>query len=178
MNRLLKKRVLLPIIISIIAGVMAFGMVGCTAGKEQTADQKTQAQQENLQRESQAQVGLPSIKNFREKKLLKDIYELRDQEGLMTYTYIFSEMTGKLIFLGESVGYGVPYSAQFSNPEKVERHYDSGGGNFTYPQAEPNGLFSPGASDATWVLLKAKNSDEIKVTYVEPRIVVSPVPLH
>lgn len=62
----------------------------------------------------------PAIKNFRERKLLKQILELRDQDGLITYTYTFSEMTGKLTFFAESIGYGIPAATQFTNPEKLQ----------------------------------------------------------
>ena len=105
-----------------------------------SSDSIQREQQELLLREGTSQIGMPAIKNFRERKLLKDILEMRDQEGLVTYTYMQSSLTGKLIFLGESVGYGIPYSTQFSNPQK--KVYD-----VALPQADPNGLFSPASSE-------------------------------
>ncbi len=52
---------------------------------------------------------MPGIKNFRERRLLKDIFEMRDQADLSTYTYTYSEVTGKFSFFCNSIGYGLPY---------------------------------------------------------------------
>lgn len=140
----------------------------------QTSDDVQRAQQETLLKEGTAQVGMPAIKNFRERKLLKDIFELRDQDGLTTYTYLYSEMTGKLIFFGETIGYGIPYATEFTNPEKMEW---SQHGLATLPQADPNGLFAPSSAEGTWVLMKNPTGGKVLPVYVEPRIIVSPFKL-
>ena len=141
----------------------------------QNSDEIQRQQQEKLLREGTAQTGMPAIKNFRERKILKDILELRDQNGLVTYTYIVSEVTGKLIFLGETIGYGIPYATQYTNPQKLE--WKTNHGWFTLPQADPNGLFSPASAEGTWVLMKDPNGTKVLPLYVEPRIIVSPFPL-
>lgn len=151
-----------------------------------TSDKIQHQQQEVLLKESSAQVGMPAIKNFRERKLVKDILELRDQTGLVTYTYIenmqpqivrgATALGGKLTYFGESVGYGIPYATQFTNPMKVEEsNYNMG--YAILPQADPNGLFSPASAEGTWVLLKDPNGPDVKPVYVEPRIVVTPFKL-
>jgi hypothetical protein len=122
------------------------------------------------------QIGMPDIVNFTERKLAKDILELRDQESLSTFTYLVS-LDGKLVFLGQSIGYGLPYSVQFTNPE-VEVYRRIEGGFGTLPQADPNGLFMPGGLSATWILLVDQESGEARPVYVEPQIVVSPIKLH
>jgi len=136
-----------------------------------------QAQQtENALAEANLQVGYPNIINFTERKLAKSILELRDSEGLATWTYIV-DMHGKLHFLTESIGYGLPYSVQFTNPEKVVHKRIGNGGSFgTLPQADPNGLFMPNGLSATWIL--ASTPEGPKPIYVEPQILVSPFPLH
>lgn len=139
----------------------------------QSSDSQQRDQQEVLLKEATSQVGLPAIHNFRERRILKDLYELRDQEGFVTYTYVWSEMQGKLVFLGESIGYGIPYAAQYTNPQKVERRH-SGGELYTLPQADPNGIFSPESAEGTWVMLRNPSTGDIQPVYVEPRIVVSP----
>lgn len=145
---------------------------GCGGGV--TADMKDQAQQEGLAQEAQRQTGMPSITRFQERKLLKMLYEMRDQEKLQTWTYLQAEMTGKLVFLGRSVGYGMPYATQYSNPQKI----DQSGSYYRglVPQAEPNDLFPPSSADGTWVFLQGPNG-EIEPVYIEPKIVVSPFPL-
>src|SRR5258708_2086889 len=146
-------------------------LLGCD---ENTSDKIQQAQQETILQEGTAQIGMPAIKNFRERKLLKDILELRDQNGLVTYTYTFSEMTNTLRFLCASVGYGIPYATQFTNPQKIVY---SPSYRLTLPQADPNGLFSPAAAEGTWVLCKNPNGTDTRPVYIEPRIVVAPFKL-
>lgn len=146
--------------------VLCLGNYGC-----ESSDSRQQRQQEVLLQEGTSQIGMPAIKNFRERKLLKDILEMRDQDGLVTYTYVFNELNGKLIFLGESVGYGIPYATQFTNPQKI-----SSGGH-VISQADPNGLFSPPSAEGTWILLKDPNGNKVLPVYVEPRVVVSPFKL-
>lgn len=171
--------------IGFLAGSLLIGLmfVGCAYEVRPTSDQIQKQRQETLLKEGTAQAGMPNIKNFRELKLMKDIIELRDQEGLVTYTYMENmiphvvtgktALGGKLVYLGESVGYGLPYATQYTNPMKIE----SQGVNYGYailPQAEPNGLFSPESAEGTWVILKDPGSERTGVVYIEPRIVVSP----
>ncbi len=129
-------------------------------------------QQERILAEGTSQVGMPAITHFRERKLLKDILELRDQADLVTYTYLFAEQSGKLVFLCISTGYGLPAATQFTAPMKPYGHYD--GHRIALPQADPNGLFSPASAEGTWVLCKDPSSDKVKPLYVEPRVIVSP----
>lgn len=144
-----------------------------------SSDQVQAEQQERILAEGTSQVGMPNIKNFRERKILKDILEMRDQEGLATYTYLFSESTGKLTFFCHSIGYGIPYATQYTSPQKIQRTPLHGGGyNLdVMPQADPNGLFSPSSADGTWVLCKDPNSKKVAPVLVEPRTVFSPFPL-
>lgn len=148
-------------------------VVGCD--NTPTSDDIQKQQQERMLKEGSAQTGMPAIKNFRERKLLKDILELRDQDGLITYTYIIAEQTGKLIFLGETIGYGIPYATQYTNPQKSE--YVSNRGYRILPQADPNGLFSPASAEGTWILMKDPGGKKISPIYIEPRVIVSPFPL-
>lgn len=158
---------------SLLLGLLcSFAFMFSACDNKPSSDDIQRQQQERMLQEGTSQVGMPAIKNFRERKLLKDILELRDQTGLVTYTYLFSEQTGKLIFLGETVGYGIPYATQFTNPQKLEWYTNRG--SATLPQADPNGLFSPASAEGTWVLLKDPNGKDVKPVYVEPRIIVSP----
>ncbi len=146
-------------------------MAGAENGCEnRTSDDIQREQQEKILSEGTAQVGMPSIKNFREKKILKDILELRDQTGLTTYVYLFNEFNGKLVYLGEAIGYGIPYATQFTNPQKIVI-YNSGPAQIA--QADPNGLFSPASAEGTWIMMKDPNGKDVKPVYIEPRIIVS-----
>jgi hypothetical protein len=69
----------------------------CMDGQKPTSDQIERNSQEKLLQEATRQIGMPAIKNFRQKKLVKMILELCDQMGLVTYTYTFSQFNGKFI---------------------------------------------------------------------------------
>lgn len=149
---------------------------------EPTADRKAQAKTESTMREAASQVGFPAIVNFQELKLAKMIYELRDQEKLICHAYLFNQYTGRIgQYLGKCIGFGLPYSVQFSNPEKivVNKTWSSGGSLYgTLPQPEPNGLFMPDGLSATWLILINPVDGEPYPVYIEPQIIVSPFPLH
>lgn len=149
----------------------------CTAEScdNQSSDQVQTQQQETILKEGTNAVGMPAIKNFNERRLLKMILELRDQADLSTYTYTFSEVTGKLTLLCRSIGYGVPYATQYTNPQKIADHYN--GGFAVTAQADPNGLYSPSSAEGTWVMCKDPNGGDVKPVYVEPRVTVSQFPL-
>lgn len=150
-------------------------LVGCEEGQRPTADQVQSARQETIQGELAAQMGMPSIKNGAEMRLLKMIYEMRDQNRA-TFTYTFSEYTGKFRFLGNTVGFGIPYAAQYSSPSKLQfQPYTGGSGTYVQvPQSEPNGVFMPASAEGTWVLMKDPGSNDVLPVYIEPRITVSP----
>jgi len=137
-----------------------------------STDDKQRKQTESLMAEAQRQVGMPNIINFQQRKTMKMIYELTDKENLITYAYIKSDYQGKLFFIGKCIGYGVPFSAQYTNPE---RYYLNGA---TVPQADPNGLFMPTSSSATWLMMIDPKTNKPRPVYIEPEIVVSPFILH
>ena len=85
---------------------------------------------------------------------------------------------GKLTFIGQTVGYGIPYATQFTSPMRpvyaTETHE---AGNVVVPQADPNGLFSPATAEGTWILMKNPHGNDISPVYIEPRIFTSPYQL-
>ena len=159
----------------------ALGLIGALLGvsgcveSEPSVDAIERAQQEQQLRQAQAQTGLPNLVNYTEKKLAKLLVELRDEQ-VPTYSYI-SNQTG-LYFVCNSIGYGIPYATQVTNPEKVQ----AGGGSGSYwgvttPQAEPNGLFMPASADASWAICDDGKGNLVPI-YVEAPLVVSPFKLN
>ena len=130
--------------------------------------------QEQMMKEANAQTGMPAIVNFQERKLMKMILELRDQENLVCYAYIVPELTGKPVFLGKCIGYGLPYATQYTNPE-ASHGFDSA--PYTLPQADPNGLFMPSSAEGTWVMLIDPETNDPHPVYCEPRLIISPFKL-
>lgn len=149
---------------------------GCGV-RDHSSDGRQQQAQEMILMESTRAVGMPAIKNFRERRLLKDILELRDQNNLSTYTYLWSEMNGKLVFFCHSIGYGIPYATQYTNPQKDTYYSTSSAAHVVIPQADPNGLFSPASAEGTWIMCFDEKSKDTRPVYVEPRVVVSPFEL-
>lgn len=138
-----------------------------------SSDQKMNAAQERMASEAVVNVGMPAIRNWQEKRMMKQILELRDQ-AISTTTYLVT-LDAKLVKVCDSIGYGLPYATQFTSPQKRVSYQDRWA--LALPQADPNGLFSPASADGTWVLCKNPNGKDVMPLYIEPHIVVSPFPL-
>ena len=138
-----------------------------------TATDIEAGKQEQLTMRGVQAVGVPAIVNFEEKRVLKQILELRDTK-VVTITYI-TDMQAKLHKLCDSIGYGIPYATQYTNPQMAT--YSSNRGYVTLPQADPNGLYSPSAAEGTWILCLDPASKEVSPVYAEERIIVSTFPL-
>lgn len=143
-----------------------------------SSTQREKIAQEQLANQAAVTVGLPAIKNFTEKRQLKAIYELRDQADLVTYTYTL-DMNGKRhkVCPSSSIGFGIPYATQFTNPQRMEKATAGIGSTSTVsiapiPQSDPNALFSPPSADGTWVICLNPKTQELAPAFVEPRIVV------
>lgn len=139
----------------------------------QSSEGISRRDQEQLSLQAVQSVGMPAIVNFAEKRHMKDILELRDKDTA-TYTYIVGEGNQRT-FLCNSIGYGLPYATQYTNPEKTE--YMPNTGYVAVPQADPNALFMPQQAEATWVLCSNPETGKLSPVYVEPKIIVSEFPL-
>jgi hypothetical protein len=161
--------------ISIIVASLA--IAGCNDGIP-SSDQKMNKQQEDLANEAVMQVGMPSITNFQEKRMMKSVIEARDRT-IATTTYVMAQNTGQLFKLCDSIGYGLPYATQYTNPMKLASLWSSTSRSdgTAIPQADPNGLFSPAAAEATWIFCLDPATKKDKPVYVEPRVIVAPFPI-
>jgi hypothetical protein len=155
---------------------MAVMLVGCDYTPN--SDQVQQHQQEKILAQGAASLGMPGITNFEQKRQMKLILETLDKANLVTYAYTYNQMDGRFRFWGETLGYGLPAATQYTSPEKVQQTCDNGyqghwcvAGNL--PQADPNGLFMPSSTDATWILMKNPQTGVIEAQYVEPHITIT-----
>lgn len=159
--------------------------VGC-AQRETTSSMENNYTQ-TLMGQAVAVVGYPEIVNFFERAQLKEIYELRDNPNLICYWYIKNDMTGKWIYQGTCIGYGIPYGTSITQTDTLQRAALPGIGvngedkdyneyhSTVLPQAEPNGLYTNGLStSATWILTTDAEGN-IAPTYVESEITVTQV---
>ena len=110
-----------------------FALAACDAPRE-TSTQIERKKQEEMSLQAVQSVGMPAITNFAEKRMFKDILELRDR-SVPTTTYLVG-MNNQLTKLCDSVGYGLPYATQYTNPMRVGG--DGTHGYVTLPQADPN----------------------------------------
>jgi hypothetical protein len=149
-----------------------FLLIGCDI--EPTSNQIEAHKQEQELQEMAKQVGMPAISNFREKRILKMVLEMRDQ-NITTYTYSYSDYNGKFRFIGNSIGFPISAATQYTNPQKVERMYQ--GVYVTLPQADPNGLFSPASAEGSYLLMQDPSTKELKVCYFETRVNTLPFKL-
>ena len=124
--------------------------------------------------EAERQVGFPNIVRFQIKKELKMILEKQDKADLVTFAYAYNPFMGKFVFLGLSLGYGIPFSAQYTNPEQIVYTHDR---VVTIPMPDPNGIYPPSSSSATWLLLIDPVTKKINLVYFEPHLTVSEYPL-
>ncbi len=161
----------------LFAVVVFVGLMGCAP--RPTSDDVQRAQSETILAEGTSAVGMPAIKNFRERKLAKDILEMRDQADLVTYTYLenmiptvvpgHTALGGKYTFFAVTVGFGLPYASQFTNPEKIVDRYE---GDVAIPQADPNGLFAPESAAATWIMVLDPKTKKVTPQYIESNLTV------
>lgn len=168
--------------VGVIGVLMVSMLTGC--GQRETASSKENSYTQDLMEQSSSIVGYPDVTNFFEKTQLKEIYELRDDPNLICYWYTKNDMTGKWIYQGTCIGYGIPYTTQFTQPDTMQRaalpvldiNGNDKGRNEYYtevlPQADPNGLYSSASTSATWILTTDKDGN-ITPTYVESEITVS-----
>lgn len=161
----------------LVIGLIVAQSSSCAPPAEvSTADTQQAAATQTLMSEAHAAVGMPGVTNFTQKRLLRRLYELLDQDGLVTYTYTI-DMNGNRHFLCESIGYGMPFSAQYSNPQVEVFRRPHSGGFGALPQPEPNGIFLPDSTSATWVICVSEDIGAFTPLYVEPQIIVSPFKL-
>lgn len=169
------KRLISAIIFSVI---FASVLSGCEMGYSTSSTKQESAYQEQLMQQATDEVGNPNITEFYEKKLAKEIFEKRDDSDLICYVYNQS-YDGRYIYVGKSMGYGLPYSTQYTAPEKLKEGGNSSTGYWavTVPQADPNGLYSADGLSATWLMMIDEETGENYIMYCEPTIVVTENPL-
>lgn len=170
----------LALSLATVAG-LAVALAACSP--DPTANDKQRDQQTRITSEAANEVGMPNIAHFREMRLYKLIYEMRDQDNLASWSYLFNEFTGKYVPFCQSVGFPIPYATQYSAPESMQTYNVPGTngsgrayGTTRLPQSEPNGLNMPASADGTWVVCIGPDKKPYP-TYSEPKVVTFLYPL-
>jgi hypothetical protein len=162
-----KKFNLMAIVLSI---VLAFTLFGCDSVS--TAEDEQEIKTNQSLNQSNKTLGMPNIVNFNAKRTLKRIYEMQDDAKLVCYAYM-QAIDGKFVYIGKTMGYAVPYSTQYTNPEK--EIYSNGVA--TIAQADPDGLYHSSSTSATWIILIDEETGKTAPMYCEPNMVVYPFKL-
>ena len=149
---------------SLLAMIIGISLL---SGCEPTISDEEKSYTETAKQQALDMVGFPNITNFFELSQLKEIYEMRDNPNLICHWYTKNDMSGKWIYQGTCIGYGIPYGVSQTSPEQYR--YEGA----TLPLAEPNGLYTNSLStSATWILV-TDDEGNIKPTYAESEILVS-----
>jgi hypothetical protein len=156
-----------------ILAICAVASLAACSPEIKSSNQIERSKQEELSKMAVQSVGMPAVVNFAEKRMMKDIIELRDQ-NVATTTYIV-DMNGKMHKVCDSVGFGLPYATQYTSHESYQKVWE--GKWDKMPQADPNGLYSPASAEGTWVQCVNPKTKKATVVYIEPRIIVSPFPI-
>lgn len=155
----------------VVCAGLAFMLVACMLtgckGTEETN------YTDELMSQAYDAVGFPDISNYFERQQLKEIYELRDDPNLICYWYTKNDMSGKWVYQGKCVGYGIPYTTSMTSSESYQRTGIAGDWEMM-PLAEPNGLYASPQTSATWILSVDENGG-ITPIYVESEITVTQV---
>lgn len=168
------------------AAASLLSLAACAA-EDNSGQAREQRAQQTLTNQAAVTVGVPAITNFTEKRILKMIYELRDNPNLVTYSYYLDRDGNRhKLCPTTSVGYGFPYATQFTAPHAPRIAYPlwpdgsqstAGGHTYDADQPEPNGLYMPSTAEGTWVVCLAPDGKNLSPIYVEPRVIVSQFPL-
>jgi hypothetical protein len=149
------------------AGAPIMLLAGCVQpDSTQSADQKAAAQQEDIAKRAQDEVGIYQPTHFTRKRLANLIGQMLDDPNLATISYA-QGLDGRLHCIGHSIGFPLPGGTQTTSPQKWDRvpemdnngqlfHRSGNYGTSLVPQPEPDQLFYPSASNGTWVVLVNK----------------------
>ena len=152
----------------VLTAVVIFSLVACGKGNATTMESDYTKE---LMKQASLEVGMPNITEFYEKKMAKEIFEKRDDSDLVCYVYS-QNLNGKFVYVGKSIGYGLPYSTQYTQPETYQTVYTKAIGTtgeekdyytvdkMVLPQADPNGLYSPEGLSATWLMMINEENGE------------------
>lgn len=153
----------------------AIALTACGGASSPTADQRQAEATRTALDGADREIGMPRIRNFSQRRLLKNAYEDMDTT---TLTYVYSQaIDGRFVCIGQAIGYGVSLGTQFTSPTTPEYPGVAERGIYARPQAEPNGLFMPESGAATIVNLINPVNGEAHTALMEANINTVPFPL-
>jgi hypothetical protein len=164
-------------IILIAAAALAIG--ACNKDTNPAATRQAEATRQ-LTDQADRMVGMPRITRYTQRRQLKNAYEDMDAV-VLTYAYS-QDLSGKYVCLGQALGYGIPFAAQFTAPTYPQRIRTPGTGTdsiniYEQAQPEPNGLYMPDQASATVLRLIDSVTGQAKTALIEQDILTVPFQL-
>ena len=144
----------------------------CDFDKDVTTKEANQASSQ-LEQLLKAQP-MPFFSWSLERYLAIELYKLRNKK--ITTHAVWRSDYGMIEGDCPSLGYGIPYDVQLTNPVKVTDEDKDGADHralAVVEQPEPNGLYSSKNTNATWVMCIGDNGN-IEPVYVESHVTVYP----
>lgn len=142
----------------VILGGTMVGVLTLTAGAcsgDSSGKQSETAQQDAISKTLINNQPLPAFNWSQKRQNLIEI-ETAQAQGVQTTSFFFNQGVQDPIMSCPSIGAPIPTTDQLSNPTKIEHHGETGGGNITTNQMEPNGVYT-GDSTGTYVMCVGGN---------------------
>lgn len=136
-------------------------ILGCTAACMDNSDSKERATVENAQNRMVTNQPPPAYEWSLERHLMINLYNGRNR-AVATYTFVRNQFTGKIMSRCQSIGFPIPATTQLTNPMKWI------GQGAVINQAEPNGLYAPSSTKATFVM--CVENGKVVPRYYEPDV--------
>lgn len=162
-------------ILILSVAVVALGMVACSpqtkGAKQIVRDQTTAANQQEIYAQAQP---VPLYDWSQARATLIGVQNAKSQ-SVATWT-VFMTHYGEAQFACPSLGYPIPADAQLTNPEQVTRIKipdSTSTVDGVVAQPEPDGTYSTGHSEATYVSCVRPNGS-VTVVYWEPPVAAFP----
>lgn len=145
--------------------VLALALAGCAT----PADSAERVSVEQQQKQYVLSQPVPQFDWSLERHEMIELYRARNN-AVSTYSVVYSQYRGVITFACPSIGYPIPGGTQLTNPEKGVGTY------YPLPQAEPNGLYSPGTSAGTYVMC-VNEDGTISPVYIEENVMTFAYPV-
>lgn len=165
------RKLIAPLVVAATA-VTALAACGQETQSATSKDQSVVADQLSRYQKNQP---VPQFDYSQYRQTLIDV-ESAEVHGTATTTFFFHMGVQTPFTSCPSIGFPLPSTAQLTNPDQVERHYDNGGGNVVIPQQETNGVYT-GSSTGTYVVCVQPNGTK-RIDYWEGDVYTTGGPAH
>jgi hypothetical protein len=161
-------------LVGLLVATMVIVAAACNSNSSAENDVQRQV---NTQQEiyNKAQP-IPQYNYSNERAELIAIYNARTVGNVNTWTVWYSN-NGIPLGMCASKGFPIPYTVELTNPQQVTRQYiNSSAVDGVISQADPNGLYPNGDTQATWILCLNSDGTSSPV-YMEPLAVAFTYPV-